>query len=88
MIYIKELKDYIDKEVENLKKFSFEYFVHMVGSAPVTGAAILGSSVKKDATDIATMARGYQIYSCGIYNSGLFSENMIIPLETVVVMGN
>tara|TARA_Y100000031_G_scaffold45351_1_gene51858 strand:- start:851 stop:1573 length:723 start_codon:yes stop_codon:yes gene_type:complete len=78
----------IDKEVEYLKKFSFEYFVHMVGSAPVTGASILGSSVKKDATDIATMARGYQIYSCGIYNSGLFSENMIIPLETVVVMGN
>ena len=78
----------IDKEVEYLKKFSFEYFVHMAGSAPVTGASILGSSVKKDATDIATMARGYQIYSCGIYNSGLFSENMIIPLETVVVMGN
>ena len=78
----------IRKEVEYLKKFSFEYFVHMVGSAPVTGASILGSSVKKDATDIATMARGYQIYSCGIYNSGLFSENMIIPLETVVVMGN
>ena len=60
----------------------------MVGSAPVTGTSILGSSVKKGATDIATMARGYQIYSCGMYNSGLFSENMIIPLETVVAMGN
>jgi type II secretory pathway component PulK len=78
----------IEDEVNYLKRFSFEYFVHMAGSAPVTGASILGSSVKKDATDIATMARGYQIYSCGMYNSGLFSENMIIPLETVVVMGN
>ncbi len=78
----------IEDEVNYLKRFSFEYFVHMVGSAPVTGTSILGSSVKKGATDIATMARGYQIYSCGIYNSGLFSENMIIPLETVVVMGN
>ena len=78
----------IEDEVNYLKRFSFEYFVHMVGSAPVTGTSILGSSVKKGATDIATMARGYQIYSCGMYNSGLFSENMIIPLETVVVMGN
>ena len=78
----------INDEVNYLKRFSFEYFVHMVGSAPVTGTSILGSSVKKGATDIATMARGYQIYSCGMYNSGLFSENMIIPLETVVVMGN
>jgi type II secretory pathway component PulK len=82
------ITDNIEKEVEYLKRFSFEYFVHMVGSAPVTGTSILGSSVKKGATDIATMARGYQIYSCGMYNSGLFSENMIIPLETVVVMGN
>ena len=82
------ITDNIEKEVEYLKRFSFEYFVHMVGSVPVTGRSILGSSVKKGATDTAAMARGYQIYSCGMYNSGLFSENMIIPLETVVVMGN
>ena len=78
----------IEDEVNYLKRFSFEYFVHMVGSAPVTGTSILGSSVKKTATDKTQDARAYQIYSCGIYNSSLFSENMIIPLETVVLMGN
>ncbi len=82
------ITDNIEKEVEYLKRFSFEYFVHMVGSAPVTGTSILGSSVKKTATDKTQDARAYQIYSCGIYNSSLFSENMIIPLETVVLMGN
>lgn len=82
------ITDNIEKEVGYLKRFSFEYFIHMLGSAPVTGTSILGSSVKKTATDKTQDARAYQIYSCGIYNSSLFSENMIIPLETVVLMGN
>lgn len=78
----------IDNEVDYLKRFSFEYFIHMVGSAPVTGGSILGSSVKKTATDKTQESRAYQIYSCGIYKSGPFSENMIIPLESVVMIGN
>ena len=78
----------IDNEVDYLKRFSFEYFIHMVGSAPVTGRSILGSSVKKTATDKTQESRAYQIYSCGIYKSGPFSENMIIPLESVVMIGN
>jgi hypothetical protein len=78
----------IDNEVEYLKKFSFEYFIYMVGSAPIAGKSTLGSSVKKAATDKTQEARAYQIYSCGLYKSGLFSENMIIPLETVVMIGN
>jgi hypothetical protein len=77
-----------NNEVDYLKRFSFEYFIHMVGSAPASGKSILGSSVKKAATDKTQEARAYQIYSCGIYKSGLFSENMIIPLETVVMIGN
>ena len=78
----------INNEVDYLKRFSFEYFIHMVGSAPVDGMSVLGSSVKKTATDKTQESRAYQIYSCGIYKSGLFSENMIIPLETVVMIGN
>lgn len=78
----------INNEVDYLKRFSFEYFIHMVGSAPVAGRSILGSSVKKTATDKTQESRAYQIYSCGIYKSGPFSENMIIPLETVVMIGN
>tara|TARA_Y100001960_G_scaffold253063_1_gene270372 strand:+ start:265 stop:978 length:714 start_codon:yes stop_codon:yes gene_type:complete len=78
----------IDNEVDYLKRFSFEYFIHMVGSAPVAGRSILGSSVKKTATDKTQESRAYQIYSCGIYKSGPFSENMIIPLESVVMIGN
>ena len=78
----------INNEVDYLKRFSFEYFIHMVGSAPVTGRSILGSSVKKTATDKTQESRAYQIYSCGIYKSGPFSENMIIPLESVVMIGN
>ena len=78
----------IDNEVDYLKRFSFEYFIHMVGSAPVDGMSVLGSSVKKTATDKTQESRAYQIYSCGIYKSGPFSENMIIPLESVVMIGN
>ncbi len=78
----------IDNEVDYLKRFSFEYFIHMVGSAPVTGRSILGSSVKKTATDKTQESRAYQIYSCGIYKSGPLSEKMLIPLETVVMIGN
>ena len=78
----------INNEVDYLYRFSFEYFIHMVGSAPVDGMSVLGSSVKKTATDKTQESRAYQIYSCGIYKSGLFSENMIIPLETVVMIGN
>ena len=78
----------IDNEVEYLKRYSFEYFIHMVGRAPVTGGSILGSSVKKTATDKTQESRAYQIYSCGIYKSGPLSEKMLIPLETVVMIGN
>ena len=78
----------INNEVDYLKRFSFEYFIHMVGSAPVDGMSVLGSSVKKTATDKTQESRAYQIYSCGIYKSGPFSENMIIPLESVVMIGN
>ena len=78
----------INNEVDYLKRFSFEYFIHMVGSAPVTGRSILGSSVKKTATDKTQESRAYQIYSCGIYKSGPLSEKMLIPLETVVMIGN
>ena len=83
-----DIGTYIDNEVDYLKRFSFEYFIHMVGSAPVTGRSILGSSVKKTATDKTQESRAYQIYSCGIYKSGPLSEKMLIPLETVVMIGN
>jgi len=78
----------INNEVDYLKRFSFEYFIHMVGSAPVDGMSVLGSSVKKTATDKTQESRAYQIYSCGIYKSGPLSEKMLIPLETVVMIGN
>ena len=46
------------------------------------------SKAKKTSTDKTHEWRAYEIYSCGIYKRVPFSENMIIPLESVVMIGN
>lgn len=68
-----------NKEKVRLKKFSYEYFITRVGSAPFKG---YGSSIKKDATDAGNDGMAYRIYGCGNFNDG----EIIVPLESTLIL--
>jgi len=82
----------LEKEREYLKRFRYEYFSVNIGTAPYFGT---GSSIKKKAINSQSLGTAYKIYACGImvakgtdldeYDN---KEEIIIPLETVVVMPN
>ena len=80
------------KEGEYLKRFRYEFFSVNIGSAPYLGT---GSSIKKAATNSQSLGTAYKIYACGFYvakGTGDYEydgfEEIIIPLETVIVMPN
>tara|TARA_B100002052_G_scaffold111992_1_gene103305 strand:+ start:41 stop:772 length:732 start_codon:yes stop_codon:yes gene_type:complete len=66
-------------EVERLKKFKYQYFIHRVGSAPYKG---YGSSIKKGASDSGSDGMAYRIYGCGNYDDG----EIIVALESTMVL--
>ena len=66
-------------EVERLKKFKYQYFIHRVGSAPYKG---YGSSIKKGASDSGSDGMAYRIYGCGNYDDGA----IIVALESTMVL--
>ena len=82
----------LTKESEYLKRFRYEFFSVNIGSAPYLGT---GSSIKKTASNSQSLGTAYKIYACGImvaqdteldeYDD---KEEIIIPLETVMVMPN
>ncbi len=80
------------KEKKHLKRFRYEFFSVNIGSAPYLGT---GSSIKKAATNSQSLGTAYKIYACGFYvakGTGDYKydgfEEIIIPLETVIVMPN
>lgn len=82
----------LTKEKEYLKRFRYEFFSVNIGSAPYLGS---GSSVKKTSNNSQSLGTAYKIYACGImvaqgtelavYDG---EEEIIIPLETIMVMPN
>ena len=82
----------LTKEEEYLKRFRYEFFSVNIGSAPYLGT---GSSIKKTSNNSQSLGTAYKIYACGImvaqgtelddYDG---DEEIIIPLETVMVMPN
>ena len=82
----------LTKEKEYLKRFRYEFFAVNIGSAPYLGT---GSSIKKTSNNSQSLGTAYKIYACGImvaqgtelddYDG---EEEIIIPLETVMVMPN
>ena len=82
----------LTKEKEYLKRFRYEFFSVNIGSAPYLGT---GSSIKKTSNNSQSLGTAYKIYACGImvaqgtelddYDG---EEEIIIPLETVMVMPN
>ena len=82
----------LTKEKEYLKRFRYEFFSVNIGSAPYLGT---GSSIKKTSNNSQSLGTAYKIYACGIMvaqGTELVDykgeEEIIIPLETVMVMPN
>ena len=82
----------LTKEQEYLKRFRYEFFSVNIGSAPYLGT---GSSIKKTSNNSQSLGTAYKIYACGIMvaqgtelNVYMGEEEIIIPLETVMVMPN
>ena len=82
----KNITDIIKKEEDFLKRFYYEYFSINIGTASYIGT---GSSIKKTASDSQSLGTAYKIYGCGIFmNRAMTKTEIIIPLETVIVMPN
>ena len=82
----KNINDIIKKEEDFLKRFYYEYFSMNIGTAAYIGT---GSSIKKTASDSQSLGTAYKIYGCGIFmNRAMTTTEIIIPLETVIVMPN
>ena len=82
----KDINDIIKKEENFLKRFYYEYFSMNIGTAAYIGT---GSSIKKTASDSQSLGTAYKIYGCGIFmNKAMTTTEIIIPLETVIVMPN
>ena len=82
----KDIDDIIKKEENFLKRFYYEYFSMNIGTAAYIGT---GSSIKKTASDSQSLGTAYKIYGCGIFmNKAMTKAEIIIPLETVIVMPN
>ena len=82
----------LTKEKEYLQRFRYEFFSVNIGSAPYLGT---GSSIKKTSNNSQSLGTAYKIYACGIMvaqgtelNVYMGEEEIIIPLETVMVMPN
>jgi len=79
----------LDKELEHLKRFRYEYFAVNIGAAPYKGA---GASMKKTSSNIGNQGTAYKVYACGMMvKKGTALNKMkdikiIVPLESKVVM--
>ena len=76
----------LNVNIDELKKYYYEYFISNIGSAPYRGR---GSSVKKTAGDDSTNGIAYRIYGCGIYINDVNDSNtkkFIVPLESVIIL--
>ena len=81
----------IEREKARMERFRYEYFITNIGSAQYRG---VGSSVKKTSTNAQTSGTAYKIYGCGyMMPHGAAADdfedpNILVPLETVIVLSN
>ena len=83
--------DIIANEKTHMERFRYEYFTVNIGSAAYRGG---GASLKKTTTTVQASGTAYRIYGCGFMmprgsGSGEFDNpDILVPLETVVVLSN
>ena len=79
----------IANEQIHMQRFRYEYFAVNIGSAAYRGG---GSSLKKTTTTAQTSGTAYRIYGCGYMmpkeEAGFDNPDILVPLETVVVLSN
>ena len=79
------------KEREYMERFRYEYFITNIGAAEYRGA---GSSIKKTSTNAQTSGTAYKVYGCGYLmpdnaaSDEYENPNILVPLETVVILSN
>ena len=79
----------LDKELEHLKRFRYEYFAVNIGTAPYKGS---GASMKKTSSNVGNQGTAYKVYACGIMVkkgtplNKLKDIKIIVPLESKIVM--
>ena len=86
-------------EETHMQRFRYEYLIVNIGAAAYKGS---GSSLKKTTTNVQTTGTAYRIYGCGYMMpkgtpidpqnwtaiAGRPDPDIIVPLETVVVLSN
>ena len=79
----------IANEQIHMQRFRYEYFAVNIGSAAYRGG---GASLKKTTTTAQTSGTAYRIYGCGYMmpreEAGFDNPDILVPLETVVVLSN
>ena len=99
-----EVDNLVDEEIilneeTHMQRFRYEYLIVNIGAAAYKGS---GSSLKKTTTNVQTSGTAYRIYGCGYMMpkgtpidpqdwsaiAGRPDPDIIVPLETVVVLSN
>ena len=79
----------ITNEQTHTQRFRYEYFAVNIGSAAYRGG---GASLKKTTSTAQTSGTAYRIYGCGYMmpkeEAGFDNPDILVPLETVVVLSN
>ena len=84
-------EEILENEETHMQRFRYEYFYVNIGSAPYKGT---GTSLKKSTTNAQSLGTAYKIYGCGYMmpkntDADEFDNpDILIPLETVVVLSN
>ena len=79
-----EITDILIKEEEYLRRYKYEFFVINVGGSVYKGS---GSSVAQSSDGAASQqGTAYKIYACGKFFDSAGNLQIIVPLETMVVM--
>jgi type II secretory pathway pseudopilin PulG len=79
----------LDKEIEHMKRYRWEFFVINVGRSTFKGA---GTSLKKTSTNAQQQGNAYKLYGCGYLMpkgtalSDIDDPEILIPLETLVIL--
>jgi hypothetical protein len=79
-----EITDILIKEEEYLSRYKYEFFVINVGGSVYKGS---GSSVAQSSGGaVSQQGTAYKIYACGKFFDSAGNLQIIVPLETMVVM--
>jgi hypothetical protein len=79
----------LDKEIEHMKRYRWEFFVINVGRSTFKGA---GTSLKKTSTNAQQQGNAYKLYGCGYLMpkgtelTDIDDPEILIPLETLVIL--